>query len=300
METLYIPEDVCLTSESGRGVLLYGVNGAGKSSFSKSIGIAVTMVQAGFYAPADRFVYSPYTRLYTRITCDDNLYRGDSSFMVELKELKGVVSQADCKSLVIGDEVCKGTEDISGLAIVGTVVMMLNKRNVSFVFASHLHKLPTLIDLTGIQLKHVEVKFEKDGSVNFTRKILDTQGPSLYGLEIAQRVLKNFEFENLATDLRAKLLGNNKLVKTKRSRYNKSLAIDRCHVCNSDKQLETHHIVHQKDCSKTSDAPLTEATKNGLNNLVVLCRTCHDKAHSNEFEIQGYRMTLDGKQLIIQ
>jgi len=111
----YIPNDVSLSED---GILLYGTNACGKSTLMKSIGLSIIMAQAGFYVPCSSFEYYPYTQLFTRILNNDNLFTGQSSFAVEMSELRSILLRANKKSLVLGDELCSGTENISAISIV--------------------------------------------------------------------------------------------------------------------------------------------------------------------------------------
>ena len=139
--TEYVPNDVYINpNDNNKGVLLYGVNGSGKSCYSKSIGIALIMAQMGMYTPCSSFTFRPYTKLFTRINCDDNLFKGQSSFFVEMSELRSIIKYMDNKSIVLGDEICKGTESVSALGIVGATLHYFLVNYVSFVFATHLHK----------------------------------------------------------------------------------------------------------------------------------------------------------------
>ncbi|NOR55614.1 MAG: DNA mismatch repair protein, partial [Sulfurovum sp.] len=123
---IYVPNDVFIGTNNGTrhnhitlnasdnedilGVLLYGINSSGKSSLMKSIGISVVLAQAGFFVPAVELRFSLYDKLFTRIVSQDNLYKGLSTFAVEMLELKNIFNRADEKSLVLGDEISQGTE----------------------------------------------------------------------------------------------------------------------------------------------------------------------------------------------
>ena len=109
----YVPNDIDLgCGVSQRGILLYGTNAVGKSSLIRSIGIAVIMAQAGMYVPATSFTFKPYTSIFTRILGNDNLFKGLSTYAVEMSELRTILNNADKNSLVLGDELCSGTESI--------------------------------------------------------------------------------------------------------------------------------------------------------------------------------------------
>ena len=122
-----------------RGVCLYGFNAVGKSSFVKSIGISVVMAQAGFYVPCEKMVYKPYKKLFTRILSNDNLFKNQSTYMVEILELKIILEKKDKHSLILGDELCHGTEIDSAVGINIACLEELYDAKSSFIFATHLH-----------------------------------------------------------------------------------------------------------------------------------------------------------------
>ena len=99
-------------------MLLYGINSSGKSCLMKSVAINLLLAQAGMYVFCDEMVFSPYKAIYTRISSADNIFRGTSSFIREMTELDNILRRADKYSLVVGDEVCAGTENVSAIAIV--------------------------------------------------------------------------------------------------------------------------------------------------------------------------------------
>ena len=107
----------------------------------KSVGIAVIMAQAGLYVPCSSFRYSPYTRIFTRILGADNIFKGLSTFAVEMSELRAILNQADENSLVLGDELCSGTESDSALSIFTAGLEHLHAKKSTFLFATHFHEV---------------------------------------------------------------------------------------------------------------------------------------------------------------
>lgn len=300
-DTEYVPNEVNINpTQNETGILLYGVNGSGKSCYSKSIGVALIMAQMGMYAPASVFRYSPYKMLFTRINCDDNIFRGHSSFFVEMSELRSIINYADCNSIVLGDEICKGTESVSALGIVGATINHLLDNRVSFVFATHLHKLPELTILKerkDLSLKHVHVEFDsKNTFIKYTRKILDGQCDSVYGLEIADYILQNKTFFKKAYAIRNEVIAKPKLLSNKKSKYNSGIFVDSCEICKSSVSLDVHHIEHQHDTEQKMGRK-TNKTKNDRSNLVTLCKVCHNKHHSGKITIKGWIQTSGGRTL---
>ena len=120
---------------------MFGTNACGKSTLMKAIGLNVILAQAGFYVACSEFQIKPYTQIFTRILNNDNIFRGQSSFAVEMIELKSIFQMSDKNSLILGDELCSGTETLSAISIVSKSLDILSKKNVSFMITSHLHQL---------------------------------------------------------------------------------------------------------------------------------------------------------------
>ena len=154
----YIPHSIDLGNKLN-GMLIYGLNSSGKSVLMKAVGLSVIMAQAGMYVPASDFELSPYSSIYTRITGNDNLFKGLSSFTLEMIELNSIIKRAREDSLIIGDEVCRGTEHISGNALVASTIVSLSKVKSSFIFATHLHDLPKHIDVKKEGVEEVRSSF---------------------------------------------------------------------------------------------------------------------------------------------
>lgn len=282
------------------------------SSFMKSIGLAIILAQIGYYVPAEEFIYEPYMALYARITSNDNIFKGLSSFALEMTELQAILKRTEnngLNTLVIGDEVCRGTEDTSGLAIVASTLMHLSQNNATFIFSSHLHQLPKLDEikaLENLRIFHLKVEYnqEKDCLV-FDRKLIPGPGPSVYGLMVAKYLIKNPKFINNAEIIKKKIMKENLIdLPIKKSNFNKDLLVTCCTICNYipkkdyHKELETHHIYFQKNCledGKIKEKPYLQ--KNRLYNLVVLCRKCHEKVHHGDILINGYCDTSIGPLL---
>ena len=203
----YIPND--LSFDSKKGLLLFGLNGVGKSSLMKAIGLSVIMAQARMYVPCESMELSPFSKIFTRISGDDNIFRGQSSFTVEMEELRAILKYADKNSLVLGDEICRGTETVSGLSIVTASVLDLSKKNVKFIFATHLHKLNELVKDDNIKFSHLHVEskiVDGEEKLIYHRKLKEGIGSSLYGLEVAKYLLDSSDFIKEAHRIRNKII----------------------------------------------------------------------------------------------
>ena len=305
----YVPHDIYLNEET-RGMMIYGPNSTGKSSIMKAIGLCIIMAQCGMYVPAEDFEYGIFTALYTRISGSDNLFKGQSSFIVEMNELRNILKKADRSSMVLGDEISRGSEYISGTAIVATSIIKLSKLGTKFLFSTHLHEIPKLKaiqELNNIKFFYLSVE-QKGDELVFSRKLLEGTGESIYGITIAKYILDDPDFINTAVEFKNELMEqqgiNYKVINDKKSLYNKDIYMDSCYICDSENKLEAHHINFQKDFKQTINGLINEKKKHLLKddkaNLVVLCDKCHDKLHNNEFEIKGLTKTTKGVKAILE
>lgn len=305
--TQYIPHDVGLGHDLRSGILLYGLNSAGKSTIMKAIGLSIIMAQAGLYVPAASFTVAPFESLMTRITGNDDLFRGLSSFDLEMTELRAILKRTGCKTMVIGDELCRGTEAESGIAIVATMLEMLTKTKSKFIFATHMHVLNDIKDITdntAIAFKHLTVEYcKKTNIMKFDRKLKDTSGPKRYGLNVARHIIDDATFNRISSKYEQVHDKAEPLVATKKSNYCKDLYMTKCELCNHVPTegmipLETHHIVPQRLADKDGFL-LTKphVHKNTKSNLVVLCHKCHDCIDNNKVIITGFTETSKGNYL---
>jgi DNA mismatch repair protein MutS len=307
IEHEYIPHDIDL-GKNMKGMLLYGVNAVGKSSLMKAIGLSVIMAQAGLFVPAEKFVLTPYESLYTRITGDDNIFRGLSSFSLEMVEVNAILKRSNKRTLVIGDEVCKGTEHISGIAIVAATILKLSDADASFIFATHLHEIMTLNEikeLQNVKAYHLGITYdEQTKSLIYDRTMKEGSGEHVYGITVARHIIQDKNFIDSAIKIKNQLLEiDDELITNKKSKYNSKLLVYECELCGKRNKkshvsnLETHHINHQKDCENDLVKTKKYIQKNHKSNLIVLCNECHDKIHDNKIKINGYVMTSKGKKI---
>jgi DNA mismatch repair protein MutS len=318
---IYVPNDVFLghnnhtkhnhitlnasDGEDVTGVLLYGINSSGKSSLMKSIGISVILAQAGFFVPAVEMRFSMYDKIFTRILSQDNLYKGLSTFSVEMMELKNIFNRANSKSLVLGDEISQGTETESALAIVSSAILKLMELNATFIFATHLHQLSNIKQIQNLKnliLLHLGVKYdEAHDRLIYNRQLQLGMGDSLYGLEFAKSLHMDETFIKNAYQIRDDLQkGGSELKKLKaqkRSKYNKDLYVTKCALCDENVD-DVHHITPQKLAD--SDGKIAHFHKNHKHNLIPLCKKHHDMVHAGKLIISGFVMTDEGLKLHYQ
>lgn len=292
----YIKHDITLGQNTAavgsaeNGILIYGTNASGKSSLMKALGIAVLCAQTGIPVAATEFTISPYDSIFTRILGNDNLWSALSSFAVEMTEFRSILKYANEKSLILGDELCSGTETRSATAIVSAGIQTLVKRGAQFLFATHLHEISELEEirsLASVKFAHLGVQYDnKLKQITYNRTLESGAGSSLYGLEVCYGLDMDTEFLELANKCRSR---------SKTSRYNSAVEIKTCSICNSDKNLESHHILHQAS-AKEGFVEVGVKT-HSASNLVSLCELCHNEHHKGLLTIIGWKDTSLGRIL---
>ncbi len=297
----YVKHNVSLGMGEDQGWLLYGMNASGKSSLMKAIGLSILLAQAGSYVPATSFTFSPFHSILTRILNQDNLWAGLSSFAVEVSELRDIFQKADSTSLVLGDELCSGTESISATSLVASGIQYLHKKNSRFVFATHLHGLLSISDiaeLPNLGIWHLQVHYNaaKDTLI-YDRTLHRGPGGTLYGLEVARAMHLPYEIVDQAFKFRHALLGEKAVEEADASSYNSLVIRKECQICHHTmtRDLEVHHIRPQAEASQKHFDDGSHM--NDLRNLIVVCQTCHDKHHNGEIEIKPVKQTSVGPQL---
>ena len=292
----YIENNVLLDTDQ-KGILLFGTNACGKSTLMKAIGLSLIMAQSGLYVPACNFHYSPYKNFFTRILGNDNIYKGLSSFAIEMSELRSIFKRADNKALVLGDEICNGTESRSALAIVAAAIQGLCDKQSNFIFATHLHELnniPELIEYPQVQKYHLKV-IREGNKLIYDRKLTEGSGPAIYGLEVARAMDLDNELISRANKILIRLTdGTTNLVENHNSHYNSNILMNECKVC-GESAKETHHIQEQQDANDLGH--IGHIHKNRKSNLVPLCKKCHLATTHGKLVIKGYKYTSSGTEL---
>ena len=183
----FVPNDLYLNSTTHNVLLLTGPNMGGKSTYLRQTALIVIMAQMGSFVPARSARLSVVDRVFTRIGASDNLARGRSTFMVEMTETAAILHTATPRSLVLLDEVGRGTSTYDGLAIAWAAVEYLHARvRAKTLFATHYFELTELADqLSGVKNYHVSVK-ETGGGIVFLRKVEPGAADRSYGIEVAK------------------------------------------------------------------------------------------------------------------
>lgn len=182
----YIPNDLVM-DEDNSIYLITGPNMSGKSTYMRQLALIAIMAQIGSFVPADSAKLPVFDQVFTRIGAADDLYSGKSTFMVEMSEANEALQHASSRSLVLFDEIGRGTATYDGMALAGAIIKYLHdKVGAKTLFATHYHEL-TELDETLPHLKNIHVgATEENGKLTFLHKILPGPADQSYGIHVAK------------------------------------------------------------------------------------------------------------------
>ncbi|MGN1404569.1 MAG: DNA mismatch repair protein MutS [Ruminococcus sp.] len=187
-EEVFVPNDTYLDTKSQRMLMITGPNMAGKSTYMRQVALITLMAQIGSFVPAEYAKISVVDKIFTRIGASDDLTAGQSTFMVEMKEVSDILNYATKNSLVILDEVGRGTSTLDGVSIARAVAEYISSRKIGCktLFATHYHELLDLEqEIDGVKNYSVAVKKHGD-SIRFLRKIVPGGVDDSYGIAVAK------------------------------------------------------------------------------------------------------------------
>mgnify|MGYP006146600157 CR=1 FL=1 len=298
---LYVANDIELGNKHDCS-LIYGTNAVGKSSLIKSIGINIILAQSGNFVPSTNFEYYPYTALFTRILNTDNIFKGLSTFALEMGELRNILKYADKNSIVLGDELCSGTESVSGLSIFTASLERLHNKEVSSIFASHMHELleyDEIKKLNKLKINHMSVVYDKKlNKLIYDRKLKDGCGEMMYGIQVAESLDLDDEFIERCYAIRNKYNEtDDSTMDSKSSSYNsKKIKSKICELCKKNPSCDVHHLQFQENADKNGFIN-GQFHKNQQANLVSICKECHDRIHKENKQLKKVK-TSNGYELI--
>ncbi len=182
----YVPNDVIM-DENTTTLLITGPNMSGKSTYMRELAIIVILAQMGSFVPAKSASLPIFDKIFTRIGASDDLVSGDSTFMIEMKEANNAIENATKDSLILFDELGRGTSTYDGMSIAQSVLEYItNKIRCKTLFSTHYHELTTMEkDNTGIKNVHVGAE-EHDGNIVFLHKVKDGFADKSYGIHVAK------------------------------------------------------------------------------------------------------------------
>ena len=187
--SLFVPNDTRLDTDANRVAILTGPNMAGKSTYMRQVALIVLMAQIGSFVPAKSARIGVVDRIFTRIGASDDLASGKSTFMVEMTEVAEILKNATARSLLILDEIGRGTSTFDGMAIARAVLEYAADRRrlgAKTLFATHYHELTDIErELEGVRNYNIAVK-KRGGDIVFLRKIVPGAADDSYGVEVAK------------------------------------------------------------------------------------------------------------------
>jgi DNA mismatch repair protein MutS len=187
-DTYFVPNDVYLDTSANRLMLITGPNMAGKSTYMRQVALIVVMAQIGSYVPASDARIGIVDKVFTRVGASDDLASGQSTFMLEMNEVAYILRNATQKSLIIYDEVGRGTSTFDGMSIARAIIEYTNGKKIGAktLFATHYHELTSMEDeFAGIVNYNIAAKKRGDDII-FLRKIIRGSTDDSYGIEVAK------------------------------------------------------------------------------------------------------------------
>ena len=181
----FIPNDCYLNSKNEQILIITGPNMAGKSTYLRQVALICIIAQMGCFVPAKSATLGIIDQIFTRIGASDDLARKLSTFMIEMTETAKILNYATPKSLVIIDELGRGTSTSDGQSIAMATLEKLHELNVKTLFSTHYHQLTEII-LPRIKNYHLDIIENEDGSINFVRKLIQGSTDKSYGIHVAK------------------------------------------------------------------------------------------------------------------
>ncbi len=185
LDEQFIPNDCYLDNENDQLLIITGPNMAGKSTFLRQVALICIIAQMGCFVPAKTATIGIIDQIFTRIGASDDLARKLSTFMIEMTETAKILNYATPKSLIIIDELGRGTSTSDGQSIAMATLEKLHELKVKTLFSTHYHQL-TEIDLPGVKNYHLDIIENDDGSINFVRTLKIGSTDKSYGIHVAK------------------------------------------------------------------------------------------------------------------
>lgn len=312
----FIPNDVRLKvggddddgADDTLGLVLTGINNGGKTTILRAVGLAVVMAQSGSFVAARTLELQPFHAIMTRLSGNDNMQSGKGTYAVEMSELRTILSLATPRTLVLCDEICRGTEYDSGLNIVAASILDMVAMRTNFLFATHLHGLSHIPEITElaprVRFQHFTVETHtvnaRETIIVYDRKLKEGSGPSHYGIEVAaaqgipRRVIER------AHAFRRRMMDEAEtIVDTRHSRYSTAVSLDRCGIpgC-GERAVETHHLYEQRDADERGVIDGRFHKHCGLNQM-GLCKHHHNEITQNRLDVSKWLQTLSGDRVLV-
>ncbi|MBE5734967.1 MAG: DNA mismatch repair protein MutS [Clostridiales bacterium] len=248
----FVPNDTIMNNEDSRTMLITGPNMAGKSTYMRQVALITIMAQIGCFVPAKSAKISIMDRIFTRIGASDNLMFGQSTFMVEMLEVSNILHNATNNSLILLDEIGRGTSTFDGLSIAWAIMEYIaNNFYCKTLFSTHFHELTDLEGiLDGVKNYKVQVK-EYDNSIIFLRKIVRGSANQSFGIQVAALA----ELPEVVIEKANKILHS-----LEQHDLNKNLINDTLEVNSNDNVEMEHRRKMNEVCSILNDLDVNQLT----------------------------------------
>ena len=199
-KTEYVAND-CKMDKYTNTLLITGPNMSGKSTFMRQLAIIIILAQMGSYVPAKSAKLPIFDKIFTRIGASDDLVSGESTFMVEMMEARNALVNATSDSLILFDELGRGTATYDGMSLAQAILEYVNKKiKCKTLFSTHYHELTSLEEISGVKNVHVEA-YLKDGNVTFLHKVIPGAIDKSYGIHVAKLAGIPLEVLDRANDI---------------------------------------------------------------------------------------------------
>lgn len=270
IEKVYIPNDIFIGKEN-KTMIITGPNMAGKSTVMRQVALIVLMAQIGSFVPAKKAEIGIVDRIFTRVGAHDDLTHGQSTFMVEMNETASILNNATEKSLIIMDEIGRGTSTFDGVSIAWSVAEYLNKQiKAKTMFATHYHVLTKLDKFEGVKNYNIAVKENKDDLI-FLRKLVEGGTDRSFGIHVAKLAGMPTEVIEKAKEIQYKLeVADNMRDKIIVERRRKQSSEPQLFESQSSKQSISEKKKTEKDENSNSEDEMVEFTKLRQKKLVDL------------------------------
>ena len=192
------------------------------------------LAQMGAFVACEKFTFQPFHHVLCKISSEDNLFKGQSTFVCEMIELRNILRIANSNSLILCDELTAGTETHSATGLVASAITCLLNKNANFIFTTHLHGLPSLIKHDNLKIYHFKVSI-KGEKIKYNYTLSKGIGQSIYGIEIAKALGLDRNFIIDALKFRAKFsrYESTEFIQDKKSHFNRKVIMDQCEKCGS-------------------------------------------------------------------
>lgn len=254
---MFIPNDTHINCRDSMISIITGPNMAGKSTYMRQVALIVLMAHIGCFVPAKKAEICLVDKIFTRIGASDNLASGQSTFMVEMTEVAYILKNSTSKSLLILDEVGRGTSTFDGLSIAWAVIEYIQKKiKAKTLFATHYHELTVLRDLQGVKNYKITVK-EKGEDIIFLRKVVNGEADKSYGIQVAKLAGLPNSILNRAKEILKGLESEQNIIQPSPSKEESAATKD---VKDQDAQMDIYSINEKEIISKIKSLDINTLT----------------------------------------